>query len=75
MTTTTQQPLTVKDLRDQGYIDARQTFARGYTSRKIKDLDNQPVHQSPKTKEYYYYKPCYCSTQYTIRQYMRQITN
>ncbi len=52
-----------------GYTNGRVTYSRGYISRKI-DKYEQPVKQSPKTKEYYVEWPAYNTTNYHLRQYL-----
>ena len=64
--------MTYKEALDRGYIQADQKYQRGYISRRI-DADGQQVYTAGRARkgEKYVLLPCWNSTQYCVRQYLR----
>lgn len=63
--------MTYMDAIKAGYKDGDTTCQRGYISRRA-DPDAQPVRVAGGSRkgQLYVLLPCYCSTQYYIRQYL-----
>lgn len=63
--------MTYQDAINQGYKDADCKYERGYISRKA-DPKEQPIHVAGGNRkgDMYVLLPCFCSTQYCIRQYL-----
>ena len=67
--------MTLGQAYNEGYTEGRTSLQRGYTSRK-KLIDNTThVYKSGKngTGALYYIKPCFISTNYSIRQYLKKV--
>lgn len=60
--------MTYSEAKNRGYKDSRQSYQRGYVSRRV-NPDNQLVLISGRG-EMYVLLPCWTSTQYCIRQYL-----
>lgn len=63
--------MTYLDAIKAGYKTADTKYQRGYVSR-LTDTDAQPVQAAGGNRkgQLYVLLPCYCSTQYCIRQYL-----
>ena len=63
--------MTYRDAIMAGYKAADTKFQRGYVSR-LADPDAQPVQTAGGNRkgQLYVPLPCYCSTQYCVRQYL-----
>lgn len=60
--------MTYLEAKKQGYKDGRQSYQRGYVSRRV-NTNDQSVLISGRG-EMYVLLPCWTSTQYCIRQYL-----
>lgn len=65
--------MTLKEAISDGYTLADQAYFRGYVSRKV-EADNQPVKVAGGRRkgDLYVELPCFHSSTYSIRQYLRR---
>lgn len=65
--------MTYEEAIKKGYTDADTKYQRGYISRKVNTME-QPVQEARGSRkgELYVLLPCFTSTQYCIRQYLRK---
>ena len=66
--------MTVKELKEKGYVNTDIKYQRGYVSRKNYNPDIQTVYTAggKRKGDKYYLVPCYNSTQYCYRQYIKK---
>lgn len=66
-------PKTLKEALDQGYIIVDRKYQRGYISRKINEMDQTiKVAGGRRAGDLYIKLPCYKSTQYFFRAYLKK---
>ena len=65
--------MTYREAIENGYTDADTKYQRGYVSRKA-NTKEQPVQEAGGSRkgQLYVLLPCFTSTQYCIRQYLRK---
>lgn len=65
--------MTVEQARKEGYIEYDTSYTKGYLSHKT-DIENQQMKVAGGNRkgEFYYEKPCYHSSRYHYRVYMKQ---
>ena len=65
--------MTVKEAREQGYIEYDTAYTKGYLSHKT-DIEEQELKVASGNRKglYFYEKPCFHSSRYHYRVYMKQ---